>query len=42
MYEDPEQVRKKAKPIKRLVKMTPGAGQVQRFIDELYNPEEDK
>jgi len=42
MYEDPEQVRKKAKPIKRLVKMTPGAGQVQRFIDELYNPEDNK
>ena len=42
MYEDPEQVRKKAKPIKRLIKMTPGAGQVQRFIDELYNPEDNK
>lgn len=42
IYEDPEQVRKKAKPVKRLIKMTPGAGQVQRFIDELYNPEEDK
>jgi hypothetical protein len=42
LYEDPEQIRKKAKPIKRLVKMTPGAGQVQRFIDELYNPEDNK
>jgi hypothetical protein len=42
MYEDPEQVRKKAKPVKRLIKMTPGAGQVQRFIDELYNPEDNK
>lgn len=41
MYDDPETIREKAKPTKRIIKMTPGLGQAQRFIDELYNPKED-
>lgn len=40
LYDDPDEIRKKAKPLKRLKKAVPNLGQAQRFLDSLYDTEE--
>jgi hypothetical protein len=41
-YEDPEAVRKKAKPGRRAAKMVPGYGQVDRFIGDMFAEEPER
>jgi hypothetical protein len=38
-YEDPEDIRKKAKVSKRAARMVPGYGQISRFLDDMFTEE---
>ncbi len=40
MYDEPDKVRKKAKPIRRLKRALPPLGQIQRFLDDMMEDEE--
>lgn len=40
LYDDPDEIRKKAKPLKRIKRAIPNLGQFQRFLDDLYDTEE--
>jgi hypothetical protein len=39
MYDDPEKIRKKAQPLKKIISQLPAGNQVQRIIDEFFTEE---